>query len=161
MRYKKKAIDRILRLTAGHPFFTQAMCLQIIEDLNDKQENKVTVDHVEKACQEIVENAPFHLSFVWSELTSDEKIVIASLADVVTNGTNYASANELVSRLSYYELKYDCATVSKTLARLMENHLVERKPESESYRFQMDLIRAWVRVEHPTWGVLKEVKVNE
>jgi len=77
VQYSKKAIDRILRLTAGHPFFTQAICLQIIEELNEKQQNKVDVEKVQYACNDIVENAPFHLSFVWSELNDDEKILIS------------------------------------------------------------------------------------
>jgi hypothetical protein len=154
-------VDRILRLTAGHPFFTQAMCLQIVEDLNDAQENKVTVDRVDQACNDIVENAPFHLAFVWRELSPDEKVVIALLAEIITDGTAYATVDDILSSLSHYELDYDRATISKALAKLQEEHLVERNPEDETHRFRMDLIRAWVQAEHPTWGVLKEVQNNE
>ncbi len=162
IRYKRKAVDRILRLTAGHPFFTQAICLQIVEDLNDVQENKVTVERVDQACDDIVENAPFHLGYVWRELSPDEKIVIALLAEIITDGTAYATVDDIVSRLSHYELDYDRATISKALARLLqEEHLVERDSGDEAHRFRMDLIRAWLQAEHPTWGVLKEVQNNE
>jgi hypothetical protein len=44
---------------------------------------------------------------------------------------------------------------------LLEEHLVEKTPEEEAHRFRMDLIRAWVQAEHPTWGVLKEVQSDE
>ena len=161
IKYDRKAVDRILRLTAGHPFFTQAICLQIVEDLNDAQENRVTVDRVDQACNDIVENAPFHLAFVWRELSPDEKIVIALLAEIITDGTSCATAGDISSRSSHYELDYDRATINKALARLLEEHLVEKTPEEEAHRFRMDLIRAWVQAEHPTWGVLKEVQSDE
>jgi hypothetical protein len=162
MRYDRKAADRILRLTAGQPFFTQAICLHIIEDLNDKRQNRVTVEHVEEACDDLVENAPYHFAFLWSELAADEKIMIALLAEVLSDGEAYASADDIASRLPYYELEYDHASISKAMARLQAEHLVEKKPETEgSYRFRMDLIRALIQAEHPTWGVLKEVQNDQ
>jgi hypothetical protein len=162
MRYDRKAADRILRLTAGQPFFTQAICLHIIEDLNDKRQNRVTVEYVEEACDDLVENAPYHFAFLWSELAADEKIMVALLAELLSDGIAYASADDIASRLPYYELEYDRASISKAMARLQEEHLIERKPETEgSYRFRMDLIRALIQAEHPTWGVLKEVQNDE
>ncbi|MFQ5798808.1 MAG: PEGA domain-containing protein, partial [Bacteroidota bacterium] len=162
MRYDRKAADRILRLTAGQPFFTQAICLHIIEDLNDKRQNRVTVEYVEEACDDLVENAPYHFAFLWSELAADEKIMVALLAELIPDGMAYASVDDIASRLPYYELEYDRASISKAMARLQEEHLIERKPETEgSYRFRMDLIRALIQAEHPTWGVLKEVQNDE
>jgi hypothetical protein len=161
MRYEKEAVERVLRLAAGHPFFTQAMCFQIIENMNDKQQNRVTMEYVDEACNELVENAPFHLAFIWGELTPEEKVMVALLAEVLPDGLAYASADDIISKQSYYELEYDQATVNKSLARLAEEHLVEAKPRSEEHRFRMDLIRAWIQSEHPTWGVLKEVQNNE
>jgi hypothetical protein len=161
MRYNRKAVDRILRLTAGQPFFTQAVCLHIIENLNDKKQNRVTVENVEEACRDIVENPPFHLAYTWSEMEIDEKIMIALLAEVLTDGAAYASIDDIVSRLPYYNLQYSRASISKAMARLREEHLIEKKQETEDYRFRMDLIRSWIQAEHPTWGVLREVQNHE
>jgi hypothetical protein len=137
------------------------MCFQIIENMNDRQQNRVTMKDVDEACHELVENAPFHLAFIWSELTSEEKVMVALLAEVPPDGSAYASIDDIISRQSYYELEYDRATVNKALARLVEDHLVEAESGTENYRFRMDLIRAWIQSEHPTWGVLKEVQNNE
>lgn len=161
VRYDNKSIERILRLTAAHPYFTQALCQQIIEELNEKQQNKVNIEQVQLACRDIVENAPFHLSFVWGELSNDEKILIAIMSEIIQDGMSYISPDDIMSKMPTYQLKYDLAAINKTLAQLMEEHLVEKKPQSELYRFQMDLIREWIRVEHPIWGVLREVSKNE
>ena len=161
MRYDRKAVERLLRLTAGHPFFTQAMCQEIIEDMNDRQQNKVTEEYVDEACGRIVENAPLHLTFLWSEFTTDEKVMVALLAELLADGFAYVSIDEIISEQKQYELEYDRATVSMTLARLAGEHLVEIKAGTEEYRFRMDLIRAWIKYEHPIWGVLKEVQNNE
>ena len=163
-RHDRKTVNSILRLTAGQPFFTQLVCLHIIEYLNDKQQNRVTLEEVEEACKDIVENAPYHFAYMWSELTADEKIVIALLAEVevLSDESAYASVDDIASRLPHYELEYSRADISKSLARLQEEHLIEKKigTEAEAYRFRMDLTRSWIQVEHPIWGVLKEVQNN-
>lgn len=161
VQYSKKAIERIFRLTAGHPFFTQAICLQIIEELNEKQQNKINVEQVQYACNDIVENAPFHLSFVWSELNDDEKILIAMMAETIQDGSSYISPDAIVSKMPSYKLDYEHSAFNKALTQLIEDHLIEKNPQSDLYRFQMDLVREWIRIEHPIWGVLREVSKNE
>jgi hypothetical protein len=162
VRYDKKAVDLILRVTAGQPFFAQAVCLHIIEYLNDKEQNRVTTEHVDEAYDDIVENPPPHLTYIWSELTAAEKITIALLAETLPDETAYASVDDIVSKLASYDLQYSRADISKNLARLLEEHLIEKKlgTEIEAYRFRMDLTRGWLQAEHSTWGVLKEVQDN-
>ncbi|MBM3212359.1 hypothetical protein FJZ33_09070 [Candidatus Poribacteria bacterium] len=57
-----------------------------------------------------------------------------------------------------YKIEYDLSAFNKALAQLIEDHLIEKKTQSDQYRFRMDLVREWIRVEHPIWGVLREVK---
>jgi hypothetical protein len=163
VRYDKKAVDSIWRLTAGQPFFTQVICLQIIEELNLKQKNRVTLEEVEESCHDIVENAPYHFAYIWSELTAEEKIMVSLLAEALTAEMAYASVDDIASRLSNYDLRYSRADISKTLARLREEHIIEKKlsTQADAYRFRMDLTRAWIQAEHPTWGVMKEVQNHE
>jgi len=116
---------------------------------------------VQRACNDIVENAPFHLPYVWNELNDDGKILTALLAEVIQDGESYIPPDEVMPKMPEYGLKYDLPDVNKIIAQLMEEQLIEKKPEQNLYRFQMDLIREWVRVEHPVWGVLREVKTNE
>jgi len=163
VRYDQKAVDRVWRLTAGQPFFTQVICLQIIEALNLKQKKRVTLEEVAESCHDIVENAPYHFAYIWGELTAEEKIMVSLLAEVLTAEMAYASVDDIASRLSHYDLRYSRADISKTLARLLEKHLIEKKldTQAEAYRFRMDLTRAWIQAEHPTWGVIKEVQNHE
>jgi len=162
VRYDRKAVDLVLRLTAGQPFFTQAVCQYIIEYLNDREQNRVTTEQVDEAYRDIVENAPYHFAYIWGELTDDEKITIALLAESLPDETAYASVDDIASKLANYDLQYTRADISKNLARLLEEHLIETKPgtQTEAYRFRMDLTRGWLQAEHPTWGVLKEVQDN-
>ena len=161
--YDRQAVDSILRLTAGQPFFIQAICLHIIEELNLKEQNRVTAEDVEASCHDIVENAPYHFAYIWSELTADEKIMISLLAEVLNDEMAHASIDDIASALPNYELQYSRADISKSLVRLQDEHLIERKSrtEAEAYRFRMDLTRAWIQAEHPIWGVIKEVQNDE
>ena len=163
VRYDRQAVDSILRLTAGQPFFIQAICLHIIEELNLKEQNRVTAEDVEASCHDIVENAPYHFAYIWSELTADEKIMVSLLAEVLDDEMAYASIDDIASALPNYDLQYSRADISKSLVRLQDEHLIEKKSrtEAEAYRFQMDLTRAWIQAEHPIWGVIKEVQNDE
>jgi hypothetical protein len=159
VKYDKKAIDRLLRLTSGQPFFTQDICFHIIEKLNDKKQNKVTIEDVNISCQYLVDNAPYHFGYIWSELKEPiKKIVVALLAEVLVNEDIYASIDDVVSRLSKYELKFNRTDIGRTLGQLEEDDLIERKENSELYRFRMGLTRIWIQTEHSTWGVLREVQ---
>ena len=151
----------MLRLTAGQPFFTQAICFHIVENLNDKKQTKVTVTDVDTACRDLVENAPYHFSYIWSELSSDEKIVIALLAETLISEESYAVIDDIISKLPKYDLQYSRNDIGKALAQLQEEDLLEKKSDSELYRFRMELTHAWIQTEHPTWGVLREVQENQ
>ena len=161
MQYKRKALALVLRLTAGHPYFTQSLCSQIVEDMNDKQQNRVKVEYVDEACHDVVENPPPHLAHIWGELTSEEKIMVALLADALPDKLSYVTVDDIILNQSHYGLESDRASISKAVAQLMiKEYLVEEKPGAEAYRFRMDLIRSWLQSEHTIWGVLKEVENN-
>ncbi len=53
-RYRERAIDRILDLTAGSPFYIQILCNRLVEYMNRKRASLVTEADVEQVKDELV-----------------------------------------------------------------------------------------------------------
>jgi hypothetical protein len=121
----------------------------------------VKVADVDIAYRDLVENAPHHLAYIWDGLESDEKIVMALLAEVLANEDVYITIDDIVSKLSKYDLQYNRADIGKALGQLEKKDLIEKKTDAELYRFRMGLTRLWIQTEHQTWGVLREVSNNK
>ena len=53
-RYREQAIDRILNLTAGSPFYIQIICNRLVEYMNVKHAGLVTEADVEQIKNELI-----------------------------------------------------------------------------------------------------------
>ncbi|GIW01948.1 tetratricopeptide repeat protein [Roseiflexus sp.] len=53
-RYRERAIDRILDLTAGSPFYIQILCNRLVEYMNRKRSSLVTEADVEQVKNELI-----------------------------------------------------------------------------------------------------------
>lgn len=53
-RYRERAIDRILDLTAGSPFYIQILCNRLVEYMNHKRASLVTEADVEQVKDELI-----------------------------------------------------------------------------------------------------------
>ena len=98
-RYREQAIERILDLTAGSPFYIQIICNRLVEYMNAKRARLVTEADVEQVKDGLIkgENAlakeKFH-SFTTSGDTSDDAIsdddarkVLKTIADNSVTGS--------------------------------------------------------------------------
>lgn len=73
LEYDDLAIDKILRLTAGHPYFVQVLCHAVIFDANRERRTVVTAHDVEAAVPRALEMSEAHLLALWRELTPAEQ----------------------------------------------------------------------------------------
>ncbi len=56
-RYREKAIDRIMYLTAGSPFYIQIICNRLVEYMNRKHINYITEATVDQVKNELIKGA--------------------------------------------------------------------------------------------------------
>lgn len=73
LEYDDLAIDKILRVTAGHPYFVQVLCHAVIFDANQERRTVVTADDVEAAIARTLEMSEAHLLALWRELAPAER----------------------------------------------------------------------------------------
>lgn len=152
--YLGSSVVRILRLTAGQPFYTQLVCRNIVEFLNAERRNYFYEDDVAPVIREIVDNPPPQMIYFWAGLQPDEKLTLSAVAEQCRNPEHYCGFNEVA------ELLKKSAIISpETVRRVLENMIAREILEqnmNRRFRFRMDLFRHWIREEHQFNKLLRE-----
>jgi hypothetical protein len=161
--YEPDVVEAIYRLTAGQPFYTQAVCQNLVDHLNEDRINTATSHMVDDVVTGIVQNPFPQMIFLWEGLEDREKLVMALLAEVLSDDKDRAEPKHLVEKISTakYPLDLDNAAISTSLEKLFKQEiLLKTEASAAAYAFRMDLWRLWVRRMHSVWQVMREIGMS-
>jgi hypothetical protein len=157
--YNPGTVGDLLRLTNGHPFYTQVFCQSLIELLNDIQSNVVRRKEVQETLKRIIENPPPQLFYHWTTFSDAEKVILSALATSLKESNQYLSAERVGKMVRSLPKKFqqslDLPTMRMHFENLRQKSILDR--DQTRYRFTMDLIRHWIQSEHNVWKVLGEI----
>jgi hypothetical protein len=150
LEYDPLAVERIIGVTGGHPYFTQVVCHELVSYHNETERTYLTANDIEAALDRIVERGEAHFKFIWAESSSNERLVLLTLSDLLETAET-ASADDVAGLLDKRACCLDNgATVPQMLDRLEMGDILTRSgPRSNLYRFKIDLIRRWIYATRP------------
>jgi hypothetical protein len=150
LEYDPLAVERIISVTGGHPYFTQVVCHELVSYHNETERTYLTANDIEAALDRIVERGEAHFKFIWAESSSNERLVLLTLSDLLETAET-ASADDVAGLLDKRACCLDNgATVPQVLDRLEMGDILTRSgPRSNLYRFKIDLIRRWIYATRP------------
>ena len=150
LEYDPLAIERIIGVTGGHPYFTQVVCHELVSYHNETERTYLTANDIEAALDRIVERGEAHFKFIWAEASVNERLVLLTLSDLLQTAET-ASADDVQVQLDKRACCLDNgATVPQVLDRLEMGDILTRSgPRSNLYRFKIDLIRRWIYATRP------------
>ncbi|MDH4136310.1 MAG: ATP-binding protein, partial [Anaerolineae bacterium] len=155
--YDDLAIDKMLRVTAGHPYFLQLLCHALVNLHNRERLNYITIQDVNHTLEEIVGLGEAHLASLWVESTKKERAVLMSLTRLISAGEP-GTRGAIAGLLGEYGLRIDPAEVSEIAKRLVQRDIVrEMEPEADRYEFAVDLIRLWIEETKSLSRVVEEI----
>lgn len=157
--YGRGVIDVIHRLTAGQPFYTQVMCQNVVDYMNEHRQNWLTLADLKPVITDIVDNPLPQMIYAWDGLSDDEKLGLSLLAETLVDGNAYATAQELRASVKSndYPVNLSEHTIRLTLEEMFRRELLE-KDSADGFRFKIDLLRLWIRRSHSIWQVVQEVR---
>jgi len=157
--YGRGVLDVVYRLTAGQAFYTQVICQNVVDYMNEHQQNWVTVADLGRVITDIVDNPLPQMIYAWDALSDDEKLALSLLGEVLADGSAYATAAELRASVQAndYPVNLSENTIRLTLEEMFRRELLE-KDSADGFRFKIDLLRLWIRRSHSIWQVVKEVR---
>jgi len=160
LRYEDDTVERIVRLTAGQPFYTQAICQSIVDHANERHTAVASPEILAGVVENLVENPLAQMIFMWDGLERDQKLVLALLAESLPAHDSYVTANDLARSIDRrdYPLDLSHAQISTALEDQFQSEMLLRSDASNppGYAFRMDLWRLWIRRMHSVWQVMIE-----
>ena len=157
--FRAGVVGNLLRLTQGHPFYTQLFCQSMVDVVNESQDNIVDRKMFRKVLQRVIEHPPPQLFYQWAAFSHAEKLILSALATLLKTVKGYVSSERLDRLLrslpEEHRQQLDITQIRMQLEGMRQRSLLDR--DQTRYRFSMDLLRLWIQVEHNVWNVLKEI----
>lgn len=155
--YLGSSVARIMRLTAGQPFYTQLFCRNLVEFLNEENRNYFYEDDVAAVVREIVDNPPPQMIYFWAGLDMSDRLTLSAVAEYCRNSDSFASFNDVAELLKKHSPPVSSDSIKKSAERLVVREILEANGQ-QRFRFRMDLFRHWIREEHNLRKVLREME---
>ena len=144
-RYRERAIERILELTAGSPFYIQILCNRLVEYMNRKRASLVTEADVEQVKDELVSgvNALGKDKFdnlinsgdTSQDAISDEDTLKVLVSVAGNSRTGPCSRSNIACETS--------VSVDEILEDLVRRDVIERE-RGQYYSIRVGLFREWL-----------------
>jgi len=144
MIYDSLAIEKIYRLTSGHPYFTQLLCHALVNLHNHEKKNYITIQEVNQELNRIIERGQMHFDFIWDRSSMKERLVMTALTRAISE-KEAVTVSSIVNKLVEYNLTVEPKDISKTLDILAgKDIIIKIRDHTTTYEFRVDLIRIWL-----------------
>ncbi len=139
LSFSDDAVSQILTLTNGHPFWTQALCFQIWQQIHNQPENKkdVEISDVNDAVSSVFQMHGQSCDFIWEGLTSAERSFVEIIAADALSQHYVFKENQIIEIIQENQLDL-------SLENLVERHLLD-KTHPCGYQFTVPIFLQWVR----------------
>ncbi len=152
LEYQADAIQAILELSAGHPYFTQAICFAIFGQARQQQKWEVTREDVKQIIPEAIEYGEGGLTWFYDGLTVPERVLFSAIAEVqerkdidllgFLNQHNIVQSKpeEQIIDNQYAQLFFQAPS------RLLDWRYILTQPQG--YKVTVELVRLWLLRRH-------------
>jgi AAA+ ATPase superfamily predicted ATPase len=158
--FSEKVLPAIYRLTSGQPFYTQIVGQHIVDFVNEHEETHISNAELDHIINDVLENPLPQMIYFWNNLPESQKLLLSLLAELLEDENSYLTAAEINKRSRKKKLgvSLDLQLLNTVLETLYHYKYVAKS--DNSYSFQIDLMRLWIKRDHSIWRVLKEVNIE-
>jgi len=151
LNYDSQAIDAILELSSGHPYFTQVICNALFLQAEEEDKSEITCDDVTKIVDDAIETAEGGLAWFRDGLPIPERVVFSAVAQAekMAEKKNNSVTEEPLKLLREYGVIITEA-LNKAPENLVQWEFLERVENSEfHYKIKVKLVRYWLVKRYP------------
>jgi len=136
------AVERILEITCGHPYFTQLICHSVFNRWQRQRTGHVGREDVDAIVDEAVERGLAVLKHVWEDSTPGEKAVLAGLAAVSDSAAEPVDSKTIAGVWSGRGAVLPERELVGAIQSLVARDVIVGQ---DTYAFAVELQRRWVR----------------
>jgi len=149
MRHDDLALDKMWRVTAGHPYFLQLLCHSVVNRHNRAGRGYVTVSDVNAALDEILTSGEAHFIYLWNESSQAERQVLTALSRMITL-TGRVTPVQVEDYLAERGVSLDRHVIAETLHHLTLRDILTMQVDSQpmgiasTYSWHLGLLGLWI-----------------
>ncbi len=147
--YDELALMRMLKLTGGHPYFTQLLCHSMVSLMNKQYRGYVTRNEVDDVAHQLIQSGNDHLDYIWNESGTAERALLLSLSEELQQQRRNEVLWDLVEARLNERSPIEHSLVDEARSTLGKRELVATEGFKAS--FTMGLIPEWLTA-HYTWS---------
>jgi tetratricopeptide (TPR) repeat protein len=155
LTFEDSAIQAILDLTAGHPYFTQLMCSETFNAMKAQNQRIVVEADILDLVDQAIESGHGALTWFWDGLPRAERFIMSAVAHV-TDETGLASKEAIRHILERHRIVLTGLELTDAPDRLVEWEML-RHEGPDHYRFVVELVRRWIIRVHPLESARRDV----
>ncbi|MEH2034279.1 MAG: ABC transporter substrate-binding protein [Nostoc sp.] len=159
LEYEPEAIQAIIELSAGHPYFIQVICFAIFVRARELDESHIILQDIESIVDKAIENAEAGLAWFWDGLAIPEKVVFSAVAEsqkIAIEKSKIVPEDPLKLLNKYGIVKTEI--LEQAVKDLVGYNFLYETGD----RIKIELVRRWLLQRHPLRQEIKELKkLNE
>jgi tetratricopeptide (TPR) repeat protein len=155
--YGEDTLVTLLGLTAAHPYLTQLLGYEVYNQAKASQTRRITPELVLSRLDAAMESGHGALNWFWDGLPRAERFIMAALAHAADD-QGIATQEAIRQILEQRRILLTGLELKDAPDRLVDWDILERLPNSpDNFKFKIDLLRLWIRKQHPLDSVRRDV----
>jgi tetratricopeptide (TPR) repeat protein len=141
------AVDRLLEMTAGHPYFLQLLCYELFERATRAGDSSVGASAIDDdLLTTVMELGLGGLTWFWDEFPPAERFILATIAHL-TQDHDVATLRQVGEALRDHGVRLQGMELSTAPMVLEEWEIIESAGR-DAYRFRVEFLRRWILSKH-------------
>ncbi len=142
--YDDLALDKILRATAGHPYFLQLVCYALVKQANERRTGYVTISDVNDGLDEMLSLGEVHFAYLWQRSTPTERALLTAVAHLDSDLAFHPE--DLMDFLEQYGIYLNPIEVTSALNQLTEREIMREVTQGATtqYELKIGLVGLWI-----------------
>lgn len=155
LEYEQEALQAILKLSAGHPYFTQVICWTLFQRARQQQNWQVTRDDVESIVDEAIHHAEGGLAWFWDGLPISERVILSAVAE---SQRRAIETEQWVPEEPLTLLKKHGVVQTEPLVQAVNRLADKGFLDDIRFRVKVELVRCWLVQRHPLQREIEELE---
>jgi len=157
------ALEKIWRVTAGHPYFLQLIGHNLVNRHNRERRSYVTVNDVNASVEEILTAGEAHFIYLWMESTRVQKLALFAMSRL--GGTGFLTPDQAADQLGEMGISVEADALDRAFRDLAGRDIFAAQQRSDSpfgkaYTWKLGLLGMWVEKSRPLDRILAEEKAR-
>ncbi|NET59058.1 MAG: AAA family ATPase [Symploca sp. SIO2E6] len=147
LEYEPEAIEEILKLSAGHPYFTQGICSALFNQARRVNKWRVTPPDIEKIVDRAIRITAGGLAWFRDGMTIPERVVFSAVAEAQARAEIEPDGvvREPLTLLRSYGVIIT-EPLDKAVKKLCDSGFLDVEPLAQPpvYKIKIELVRRWL-----------------